>query len=299
MSTESIPTLEEFLAAPVEEVAKVAPATMIYAPGGTRRQAVFQGIEPWSDDFISWARDNLFKSSELIFSYGVKHLILPFITPGNLQEVNRYREVLVERAQWVLSGFESQTDYRRLGWRVRLLGSESLPELRVATRYFIENTPAQSMHTLHWLAVVDTDSPWRDLLAAVQQSKSKTRAEAVLALYGEEIPPATLYLATGKPTISFDLIPPLLVGQIQCYWNQQPGYTLSEPQLRTIFYDYAYLRPTWYAAKLGRAKEALAHRQAWEEAPMLGLGMRLGPFWYPAPMSSPAWPTEQEHSSYG
>ena len=292
MSTGSIPTLEEFLAASVEEVAKVAPTTMIYAPGGTRRQAVFKGIEPWSDDFIQWVRDNLFQSSELIFSYGVKHLILPFITPGNLQEVNRYRGMLLERAKWALGGSESQADYRRLGWRVRLLGSESLPELREVARYLTENTPTQSAHTLHWLAVADADSPWQELLAAVHQSQAKTRAEAVLALYGEEIPPATLYLATGKPTISFDLIPPLLVGQIQCYWSQQPGYTLSETLLRTLFYDSAYLRRTWHEAKLERAAEALEHRAAWEEGPMLGLGMRLGPFWYPAPMSSPVWPPE-------
>jgi len=294
MSTESIPTLEEFLAAPVEEVAQVAPITMIYAPGGTRRQAAFEEIEAWSDDFIGWVRENLFKSSELIFRYGVKHLVLPFITPGNLQEVNRYRGVLLERAKWAVSGVESQVDYRRLGWRVRLLGSESLPELKMAAEYLIENTPMQSPHTLHWLAVADAASQWSELLAAVHHSQAKTRAEAIIALYGEAIPPATLYLATGKPTISFDLIPPLLVGQIQCYWDQQPGYTLNETRLRTIFYDYAYLRPTWRAEKLERAKEALVNRPAWEAAPMLGLGMRLGPFWYPAPMTSPAWPTDQE-----
>ena len=56
-----------------------------------------------------------------------------------------------------------------------------------------------------------------------------------------------------------------------------------------MFYDYAYLRPTWRADKLDRAKAALAHREAWEDGPILGLGMRLGPFWYPAPTSSAAW----------
>jgi hypothetical protein len=93
---------------------------------------------------------------------------------------------------------------------------------------------------------------------------------------------------------SFELIPPLLVGQVQGYWSQQPGYSLTEAQLRTIFYDYAYLRPTWREEKLERAREALVHRQAWEEGPILGLGMRLGPFWYPAPMVSPAKSQDQE-----
>jgi hypothetical protein len=126
-------------------------------------------------------------------------------------------------------------------------------------------------------------------LLAAQQTQLPTRADAIRVLYGEDIPPATLYLAFGKPMISLALIPPLLVGQLQCYWCQQPGFTLTETQLRTILYDFAYLRPTWRAEKLERAKQALAHREAWEEAPILGLGMRLGPFWYPAPMTSPAW----------
>jgi hypothetical protein len=65
-------------------------------------------------------------------------------------------------------------------------------------------------------------------------------------------------------------------------------------QLRTIFYDYAYLRPTWQEEKIERAKAASTHQKAWENGPILGLGMRLGPFWHPAPMSSPAWLTGPE-----
>ena len=49
------------------------------------------------------------------------------------------------------------------------------------------------------------------------------------------------------------------------------------------FYDYAYLRATWQADKEGRATAARAHRSIWESAQTLGLGTRLGPFWYPAP----------------
>lgn len=109
--------------------------------------------------------------------------------------------------------------------------------------------------------------------------KQRLAQKLYVPFIGEDIPPATLYLALGKPTISLDIIPPLLIGNIQCYWTQQPGYTLTEKQLRTILYDYAYLRRTWREEKLDRAKEALADRPAWEEGPILGLGMQLGPFW--------------------
>jgi len=294
MSLASVPSLEEFLAAPVEEIAKVAPTTMIYGVGGTRRHAAFEGIEPWSDEYVYWVRDLMLSRIDLIFRHGVRNVFVIALTPNNFREVNRYQEQLFERTKWFIAGPESIADYTRLGWRVRLIGTENIPELQTTAEYLRDVTSGQSAHTFYWNVVLDADSPWQQLLNAAQHSKAGTRAEAMQALYGEQIPPATLYLAFGKPMISLELIPPLLIGQLQCYWSQQPGYTLTETQLRTILYDYAYYRPTWHAEKLERAKEAIIQRKAWEQGPILGLGMRLGPFWYPAPMSSPAWCTAQE-----
>ena len=292
MNTEAIPTLEQFLTAPIEEVAKVAPATVVYGVGGTRRHAIFENIEPWSNDFIRWARSRTMSSAELIFRHGVQNLLMVAIVPDNLKEINRHQDRIFEGAKWVIGGAESLADYTQMGWRVRLLGIESIPELGETQEILLNVTPVQSRRTLYWSVVRNIEDPWQQLLTAVQRSQARTKSEAMLALYGEEIPPATLYLAFGKPTISLEIIPPLLIGKIQCYWSQQPGYTLTETQLRTILYDYAYLRPTWREEKLERAKEALAHRHAWEEGPTLGLGMHLGPFWYPAPMASSAWPTK-------
>jgi hypothetical protein len=294
MSGESMPSLAEFLAAPLAEIAKVAPATMVYGVGGTRRQAAFAGIEPWSTQFAHWARAGSLRSIDLIFRHGVRNLLLIAFSPGNFKEADNQREQMMEKLHWFLAGPETTADYLRFGWRVRLLGTESVPELKVTAEHLCKVTPMQSRHTLYWTVVPNEESPWEQLLAATQRSQAKTRTEAVLALYGEDIPPATLYLAFGKPVISLDLIPPLLVGQVQCYWSQQPGYTLTETQLRMILYDYAYLRPTWHDSKGERAKAALAQRPAWQDGPLLGLGMRLGPFWYPAPMFSPAWPNAEE-----
>jgi len=294
MNANSIPSLAEFLAAPLEEVAKVAPATVVYGVGGTRRQAAFEGIEPWSDEYVQWARAKTMNSADLFFRHGVRNLIVIALTPGNLKEVDRYRAQLFERAKWVIAGEEALADYQRLGWRVRLIGTESVPELRATAEFLHEATAAQSMHTFYWSVVPEPQSPWQQMLDAIHRTQARTQAEAIRALYGEDIPPATLYLAFGKPMISLEIIPPLLIGQIQCYWSQQPGYSITETQLRKVLYDYAYQRSTWREEKTERAKEALSQRQAWEEGPTLGLGMRLGAFWYPAPMSSPAWVTKQK-----
>jgi hypothetical protein len=294
MNMDSVPSLEQFLTAPIDEVVKVAPATAIYAAGGTRRRAAFESIEPWSDEFMQWARQRILGRIDLLFRHGIRNVIVNVFSPDNYKEVNRYREQLLERAKWVVAGDESLLDYGRWGWRVRLLGTENVPPLQATAELVRTITPAQSTHTLYWTVVPDAGIPWQQVLAAAQRANVQTQAEAIRALYGEDIPLATLYLAFGKPTISLDLIPPLLVGQLQCYWSQQPGYTLTQRQLRTILYDYAFLRSTWREEKLERAKEAIAHRRAWEEGPILGLGMQLGPFWYPAPMFSPAWTNEGE-----
>lgn len=297
MNSATLPSLEEFLVAPIEEIAKIAPSTVIYGVGGTRRHAVFAGLEPWSEAYMRWAREETIRCTDLIFRHGVRNLItLPFV-PSNLKEVNAYRGQLIEKAKWGIAGDEALADYQRLGWRVRLLGAEGIPELEDAAKRLRAATPSEGQHTLYWSVASYEAAYWETLFATVHRTHAQTRSEAIKALYGEEIPPATLYLAFGKPLISLTIIPPLLIDQLQCYWSQQPGYMLDERQLRTILYDYAYLRATWQEEKIERAKEALTHRKAWEEGPILGVGMRLGPFWYPAPMSSPAWGTEQEKAA--
>jgi hypothetical protein len=126
------------------------------------------------------------------------------------------------------------------------------------------------------------------LESAAGRSGAQTRRDSIRALYGEDIPLATMMVAFGKPVISPDQVPPLLVGKMDCYWTQRPGYRMTERELRTMLYDHAYVRRTWRTDKTGRAEEALAFRRAWEEGPTLGLGIRLGPFWYPAKTTTPA-----------
>lgn len=50
----SYPTLDEFMALPIEEIAKVAPASLYYTPGGTRRAAAMMGIDPRPMQYAEW-----------------------------------------------------------------------------------------------------------------------------------------------------------------------------------------------------------------------------------------------------
>jgi hypothetical protein len=282
MTTTTSPSLDEFLIAPAEQVRAVAPTTMCFAPGGTRRQAVLAGISPQSDDYPRWSYARMIESINVLFGLGVRHLFVTVLRFPQLAEGGRYRERLID---WIVEGVASPAglaDYARRGWRVRLVGVESVPELWPTAEYLRAATPAHWSHTL-WLYVSGTsDALWTSVLAAAHQAQARTQAEIVRALYGEDIPLATLCLSYGKPIIAADILPLVVADEVQCYWSQRPGFALDERLVRQIFYDYAYTRRTWQQDKSARYADVLAQQSLWEQPRVLGLGRRVGAFWYPA-----------------
>ena len=279
-------SLEKFLTASVTEVAQVVPSTMIYATGGTRRAIALADLT-LSDDYPQWTRLQMLESVALIFRYGIQHLIAPAGRPQIFTERGVYRDRVFHWFCLGLTSPESLDFYQAANWRVRLVvAGDPIPELTDIAATLEEATRDATGPNLWFLTTVDYDNLWSWIGKAFANG-ARTRAEAVQALFGADIPPAKLLLSFGKPLVALDHLPPLLFEEIQCYWTQRPGYSLTERELRTILYDYAYLRPTWRQDKTGRAEEALLHRAAWEHGPTIGLGMRLGPFWYPAPIEPP------------
>lgn len=281
-----VPDFDTFLTWSREKVARLAPETIIFAAGGTRRSAVLAGISPSVDEYMHWTRQQMVACFDLIFQHGVRHIFTFAIVEGQLQETTLgYRERLVHWVDQGLSGPDALADYGARGWRVRLLGAEALPALAEAAARLTAETAA-SGPTLWWYVIPDAELPWQWQLAAAHRSGARTQQQLLRALYGEDVAPASLFFSFGKPMLNPMLLPPVLMGQMHCYWTQRPGYGLTEAQWRAILYDYAYLRSTWQPDKQGRAAQVLKHRAAWEEGPTLGLGIRLGPFWYPAPIAA-------------
>src|SRR5690349_23889732 len=101
-----IPPLEYFLDAPAEQIAAVAPATVIFAPGGTRRQAALAGIAPQSDEYAFWSREQMIACAHRFFALGVRHLFMSIMRPRQLAEVGRYRERLLDWIDWGVAGPE-------------------------------------------------------------------------------------------------------------------------------------------------------------------------------------------------
>ena len=276
-------TRREFLDAPDEAVAEVAPQTMIYSVSGTRRGAALAGKDTQGQEYVRWSRERMMVCLDLIFGHGVQHILMPVITPSQFNEATpQYREHLWRWLEEGLAGPEALSGYQERGWRVRIAFGQELLRLREASGSLERTTADESRCNLWVFVVPEHNLLWKHALVRLQNADALSPEEGIRILYGASIPPATLYLDFGKPVVSPDLLPPLLTGVLHCYWTQRPGYSLDRRQFRTILYDYAYVRPTWRKNKTGRAEQALEHRETWNQDVIVGLGTRLGPFWYPA-----------------
>jgi hypothetical protein len=94
----------------------------------------------------------------------------------------------------------------------------------------------------------------------------------------------------GKPVLGTTLIPPLLCGpDLQCYWTQRAGLSLTATMLREILYDFAYTRRTFRQDRRDRYVRIAHQRALWDTTQTLGVGTAVGGFWYPAPFAGAGW----------
>lgn len=276
------PSREAFLHAPIDQVAAVAPATVVLSLGGTRRGAALAGLDPRGDTYPEWMRQTMHSCLEALFTHGVQHIFITAIIPANLVEFASFRARFL---QWFMDGIAApavRDEYAQRGWRARIVGAESIPELRGFAGAVNGGAPPNYHHTVWWMVAGDPDAPFRAIAETVRQPGVQTRADAIRRYYGEDVPQATLFIAFGKPIIAPELLPPFLADRLECYWTQQPGHRLDISTIRRIFYDYAYLRPTGSGTdRQARYADVLAQRALWEAPTVLGLGRRVGGFWYP------------------
>ncbi len=275
--------LDEFLSAPIGKIRPYAPETLVLGAGGTRRRAELMGKASSSAEYAQWTHSEMLACLQLIFRHGVQHIIAPLLLEGGYRETTAgYREELASWVEWGLGSSDAIDAFAEAGWNVRLLGSECWPELAELAARLPELTAHEDGPTVWFTVISQPELHWALALRRVAECSAESRADAVHAVYGQDIPAATLYLGSGKPDIVPSAVPPLLIGSMQCYWRQHLGFELDEETFRRVLYDYAFTRRTWQEDKSGRSQEVLKYGAAWDQPPVIGLGFRLGPFWYPS-----------------
>lgn len=277
------PSFAEFNSLPISEIVHLVPETVVYNTSGSRRSAALAGVSPEGDEYVTWNRKGMMSRLKMLFDHGVKHILKPAVTPSMFSEkTENYSEHLWHWIDREFSSDENIAEMINLGWNVRIIFSELMPNLKNAHVKLAQIEYREDQPSL-WIIVNPKHNQFNEwMLQKIQQHGPIANSkEAIELLYGRYIPPAKLYLDFGKLIISPDIVPPFLKGVMDCYWTQQPGYRLTEENFRKILYDSLYTRKTWKDDKRGRAIEAVNYREYWEGDKVVGLGKRIGPYWYP------------------
>ncbi|MCP4363394.1 MAG: hypothetical protein GY796_35790 [Chloroflexi bacterium] len=274
-------TIEEFLQASPEEVAKIAPQTVMWGAGGTRRDIVLNNISLEDiPQMALFSMNRLADTAEILFKLGVRNILVITVHSRQLVEKGKYRDYIIKGTKYAI-GECLYPHYKRLNCRAHLVGHKEVPELTDIAAELEAKTADNGQNNIWWLASVSYESVWEKTIAAAQGAKNQ--AEVIRNYYGADLPPAELFLSYGKPFIEPEILPLPLIAETHCYWYQRPGYRLTEQEVRTIFYDHAYLRNTWIPDKMARYAEVDGQRDIWSRNDIIGLGQRFGSFWYPLP----------------
>lgn len=277
MEPDAIPSLASFLAAPLAEVRAVAPATVIYTPGGTRRAAVMAGLTVPSEEYATWTLRQMWRALDVMAQAGVRHIVANIAWPGQFAETTpQYREHLFRWIADGIGGAQAREVYARLGLAPRLLHADD--EALAPLRGCLDNIPHAAPATrIWWYVCPDRNLPWRTVLRA-SDAGARSHEELTQFVCGEAVPPAELLISFGKPLLSPGIMPLFLVETTSAYWTQRPGFSLDERSFRRILYDHRYLRATWGPDKTTRyGQVGLLQGHSMEH--IAGLGRRVGPFW--------------------
>lgn len=278
----NIPTLEAFLAAPDAEVAAVAPATAIFAAAGTRRRAALERVPP--GQYSEWAIRELGENAAIFFRLGIRHLVIPALSPGLIAEGGDYGNNI---ATWVAkqtTGPILTQIADHYGFCVRFLGpaTNSHPVIHSAQSELLSRPSHPDAPTL-WMYVQQYyEEPWNEIIAAAKHAQVHSRADLVRLLYERDIPPADLFVGIGRLQLHSYIIPPLLFDTtMNCYWTQRVGFRLTEQMLRRILYDLVFARNTYTELRKERYLYADQLTSHWEHTSVIGTGKNIMGFWIP------------------
>lgn len=268
------------VALPLEQFRALAPQTVVWAPGGTRRQAALEGVP--RERYFDWAWEHQFRCVAQFFRLGVQTLFVSVLGPPQVREIGPYREQLAP-ALARLCDEASLAAYMQMGAQVRFYGQSRIPGLAEHCARIEEQTRAAGPLTLWYELVVERETEaLEDALRAASAAGATSLEEAVRAFYGQNLAPVDVFIGFGKTQAGY-LLPPLLGERADLYWTAFPSYMLSEEHLRDIFWDHRFARATWTADKSARYQQAaaLGLGERHQEGLTLGVGERVGPFWYP------------------
>jgi hypothetical protein len=244
--------LNAFLDAPTAEIAEIVreqgPRVCVLPVNGTRRWFVLEkGVVPDknnAEELVKATGDELRRLIGVLFDYGVETVISP-VYGGELSEERgrEYRRMAIQGLK-LLTQQDFQEFYATKGIRVRFYGDylryfEDEADLLDSIHRTEISTAGYTRHRLFY-GVCGESAVSIITKHAVKVGHALSHQEAIKAFYGESISLADLFIGFDAPT-AFDM-PLLDKGGVDLYFTLSPSPYLDRATLRTIVYDWIFIR---------------------------------------------------------
>ncbi len=295
--------VETFQTLPTEKIAQLMrsgePKTCVFIINGTRRWFMLEHAqvgEDFATAYFEATSKRLVEVCQLLFEHGIDTLLLPTFNPQLMARGAKYLKMMGEALAQLTNHPRFLNFYQKYEVRVRFYGdhSQCLAETPYAhlSKQFDSLTAQTLTHNKHRLFFGICAHDATETLAALAIDYYKKHGHApnkqtlVEMYYGEYIPPANLFISSGKPHASD--MPLMTAGKEQLYFSVSPAFYLDQTQLRSILYDYLYARhSTKVDYKALHPEDWAALRQFFQGniGKTLGVGARKKEWnlWYPLP----------------
>ena len=296
-------TVEEFQNLAMAEVAQLVrasgPKVCVFIINGTRRWFMIEHARPgqtFASAYFEATSRQLVAICRMLFDHGLDTLLLPAFNPHLMARSDSYFKMMGEALPQLTDHPRFLDFYETYGVRVRFYGDYAqclagTPYTHLVDQFdqMAERTRAYNERRL-FLGVCAHDAT--DTLAELairyyeEHGRPPDKRALVEMYYGEYVPPANLFISSGKLHASD--MPLVSSGREQLYFTVAPAFYLDQAQLRAILYDYLFARSTrraGYEAMQAEDWATLGRFYRANQGKTLGVGARQRAWgmWYPLP----------------
>ena len=261
MTEQKIPSLEEFLNLPTDDVAKLVKESgdkvVVFPINGTRRWFMLEyGDQDFDDPITAYmdiAMNRHIELYKLFFEHGVRTLLTPVIGPEILGTRDSYMQKIGgEGLARIVTHPVFLSFYEEYGVRVRFYGDyrkylKDSPYEHLSDQFdeIAKTTSRNDRSRLFFGAFADN----LGATAAVaklsvqyykEHGETPSREKIVEMYYGEYIDKANIFIGFDR-FATFDY-PLINWGEEDLYFMVAPSSYLNDNQLREILYDHMYTR---------------------------------------------------------
>ena len=299
-----IPTLEQFLRLPAEQVAELVrrdkSRVCVFPINGTRRWFVLehpdQAAGGLTREYMHLAGQRHVELYALFFDHGIDTLLTPIFGPDLLDRGQEYRQMLETGLLWFATHPDFIEFYDAYDVRVHVYGDAARylrgTPFAHALEVYEELARRTASHRRHRLFFgVCAHDPTETIADTAiqffqQHGRVPDRRHIVESYYGEYVEPVDLFIGFDRPA-AFDM-PLVATGNEDLYFTVNPSPYMNSHTLRLVLYDHLYARrvdDADYAFLSSGVWRTLAQFYALNRHSVLGLGRRhgSGAFWYPLP----------------